>query len=44
MGVAFEVDRQHTKFHAFAKQLTGGAHCMYACMQTCDVECVLQQK
>jgi len=38
MGVAFEVSRQHTKLHAFAKQLMHMAHHMYACTQTCGVE------
>jgi len=44
VGVAFEVSRRHVKLHAFAKQLIGGAHHMYTCTQTCEVEVCLQQK
>ena len=42
--VAFEVSRQHTKLHAFTKQLMGVARRTYACTQTCEVEVFLQQK
>ena len=38
VGVPFEVGRWHTKLHAFAKQLMDMARCMYACIQTCEVE------
>ena len=38
VGVAFEVSRQHAKLHAFAKQLMGMARCLYASIQTCEVE------
>ena len=38
VGVAFEVSRQYTKLHAFAKQLIGGTYHTYTSIQTCDVE------